>query len=119
MHALAAFSVFVLAWPLWLKSALMLPLAWSLWHTLRPNAILGLRLSETGQVDCLLAQDLRVRALIAHNSTVFAGLIVLRLRFEDAPGIKQLVLLPDSMSAEQFRQLRVFLRWRLDLTDAA
>ena len=53
------------------------------------------------------------------DSVVFNQLIVLRLRIGDTRRVVNLVLLPDSMSAEQFRVLRLWLRWRNDANESA
>jgi len=48
---------------------------------------------------------------ILPDTTVFAWLIVLRFRIGDEQGASTLALLPDQMSSEQFRALRLWLRW--------
>jgi len=51
---------------------------------------------------------------IASGTVVFSQLVVLRVRKNEQRRPMTLVLLPDSMSAEQFRVLRLWLRWRAE-----
>ena len=118
-HALAVASVLALPWPWLLRSALLGVIGVSAWHALRKPKILGLRLSAQGGLDCLFADDVRSAASVLPDSTVFNQLIVLRLRIDDARGAINLALLPGSMSAEQFRMLRLWLRWRNDPSESA
>ena len=46
------------------------------------------------------------------DSYVTAFLTVLNLRGAESHAVKRVVILPDSMDAEEFRRLRVWLRWR-------
>ena len=71
-------------------------------------------MSSCGVLDCLYAEGVRAKAELLPDSTVFTHLIVLRIRIGEAGGAQQkvsLALLADSMSVEQFRQLRLCLRW--------
>ena len=58
---------------------------------------------QTGGQDC--AGTLRA------DSTVLPWLIVLRMDIRGSWRVRQLLLLPDSMSASDWHRLRVFLRW--------
>jgi hypothetical protein len=117
-HTLAATSVLVLPWPWALRSALITLLGVSLWRVLRRSEICALRLSERGEVDCWLLNGARVAASVGGDSTVFSRLIVLRLRLDENERMQNLVLLSDSLSAEQFRLLCLFLRWRVAALNA-
>jgi len=118
-HALAVVSVLVLPWSWLLRSVLLGVIGVSAWHALRKPKILGVRLSAQGGLDCLFAGDVRSAASLLPDSTVFNQLIILRLRIGDARGAINLALLPGSMSAEQFRVLRLWLRWRNDSSESA
>ena len=117
-HALAVVCVLVLPWSWLLRSLLLCVVGVSAWHTLQKQKILGLRLSAQGGLDCLFAAGERIAASVLPDSTVFNQLIVLRLRIGDARRVVSLALLPDSMSAEQFRVLRLWLRWQANETHA-
>jgi hypothetical protein len=110
MHAAAAASV--LSLPVLPASALLALIVFSLWWTLRPARIVGLRLTGANTVDGLLVDGRRVALTVLPESTVFYRMIVLRLRLDEETRTSALVLLADQMPAEHFRQLRLYLRWR-------
>ncbi len=101
-----------LPWHWALQSLLGILLGVSLWCVLRPSKIVGLRLSERVGLDCIVFGGDRIAVQILPDSTVFSQLLVLRLRFGDTGRVKNFVLLPDSMLPEQFRVLRLWLRWQ-------
>jgi hypothetical protein len=111
-HAIAATCVMVLPWHWALQFLLGTLLGASLWYALRPPEIVALRLSERAGLDCILSGGDRISVQIFPDSTAFSQLLVLRLRFGDTRRVKNLVLLPDSISSEQFRVLRLWLRWQ-------
>ncbi len=49
---------------------------------------------------------------VAGSSYVTSALTVLNLRAADTQRLRSVVLLPDSMAANDFRRLRAWLRWR-------
>lgn len=102
----------VLPWSWLLRALLLAPIGVSAWYALRPQKIIGLRLAAQGTLDCLLADGERIAAEVLSDSTVFNQLIVLRMRLGDARRVVNLALLPGSVSAEQFRVLRLWLRWQ-------
>lgn len=111
-HAMAAACIVALPWTWVWRSLLLAAIGVSAWHALQATEINGLRLAEHGELACLFADRERIAAVVLPDSTVFNQLIVLRMRIGDARRVVSLVLLPDSMSAEQFRLLRLWLRWR-------
>lgn len=118
-HALALTCTIVLPWSWLWRSLLLAPIGVSAWYALHPHKIVGLRLAEQGSLDCLLADGERTAAEVLSDSAVFNRLIVLRLRLGDAPRVVNLALLPGSVSAEQFRVLRLWLRWQQPSEGAA
>ena len=112
MHALAALCVVALPW-LW-RCVLLLVLACSLCHALRRPRIVSLRLAARDRLECLLADGDWVAATVLADSTVFARLIVLRLRIGEQRRSSSMVLLPDQMPADQYRLLRLWLRWHAE-----
>lgn len=46
------------------------------------------------------------------STTVTSFLTVINLRVGSQRGIRSIVILPDSMAADDYRRLRVWLRWR-------
>ncbi len=116
-HALAAGSVIALPWDWLFRSVLLGVVGWSLWHSLYPHIIIGLRISGRDGLEGRLADGNRVSLTALPESTVFTRLIVLRLRNGEEKRVSSLALLPDQMSAEQFRCLRLWLRWHTESKD--
>ena len=114
MHAVAAGCLVALPWSWLLRGVFLLLLAGSLGYALRAPRIVGLRLAARDRLECLLADGDRVAVTVLADSTVFSRLIVLRLRVGEEARVSSLVLLPDQMPAEQFRVLRLWLRWHAE-----
>jgi hypothetical protein len=117
MHAVAAGALFVLPWPWSARIASFAVLAVSLGHTLRPLRVASLRLHENGALECVLPDGTELPAAPLPDSTVFPWLVVLRLQADGRKRAISLPLFPDHMSREEFRLLRLWLRWRPE-TDA-
>lgn len=119
MHALALLSVWLVPLVLVVKIGTAIVFATTLAFGLRQHvwragnrSVCAIRL--TGECDLSLqGQDgvwLEVKLL--PSSFVSPYLTVLNLSLEGESRARHVVLLPDAMDAEQFRQLRVWLRWR-------
>ncbi len=112
-HGLALASVLVLPWP-WITCCfLVFAIALSVWHSLRTGEILALRLDDVAKPECIVTvgADSRFPAKVMPDCTVFSSLVVLRLQLGEEKRIRNIPLLPDSMSDEQFRVLRLWLLW--------
>lgn len=111
MHGAAAACLFAI--PLdWYWRAVALPLiAGSLWSSLRSSRFASLRLAAKEGLSVLDADGERVAAALLPESTVFAWLVVLRFRIDGERKAHALTLLPDQMSRDEFRMLRLWLRW--------
>ncbi len=117
LHGVAAGCLLALPWPQGLLCVLLVVLALSAWHALRPTRVVGLRLGDRGDLLLLLAGGDELSVAVQPDTAVFRQLVVLRVRGDDQRRTDSLALLPDSMSAEQFRRLRLWLRWRADARD--
>jgi hypothetical protein len=117
LHSLAAACLIALPWSLALRGVLLVLVGLSLGNALRRPRIIGLRLCARDRLDCLLADGNHVTAKALPDCTVFARLIVLRLRIGEEARVNSLTLFPDQMSAEQFRLLRLWLRWHAEPKD--
>jgi toxin CptA len=111
-HALASGCVVVLPCSWGLRFVLLGLIGISMLRVLRPPDVVGLRLSESGELDCIFASGDRVACEILPDSTVFNWLVVLRYKLGEHSRPGSLALPTDSMSAGQFRVLRLWLRWR-------
>jgi len=113
LHLLAAGSVWLLPCSSVARSLLLLPLAISAWSCLRQSPFVGIRLGAGGELSLRQVSGEIVACQVQPETTVFGHLVVLRVRDHQARR-RSLTLLPDSLSTEQFRLLRLWLRWRVD-----
>jgi hypothetical protein len=118
-HSVAAGCLVALPWPLTLRCVFLMLVGVSLVHALRPSRIAGLRLAGPNRLDCLLTDGSRVAAKALPGSTVFARLLVVQLRIGEEKRTTSLPLLPDQMSTQEFRLLRLWLRWQAEPKDGA
>lgn len=101
--------------PVWLIAGLVLSV-WLLtalaWRRLRPPFV-ALRLLSDGRLEGQLPRTTDFLPLCClPGATVHPLLTVLRLKPESGGPIRVLVVVGDSTGADDFRRLRVFLRWR-------
>ena len=79
----------------------------------------AIRLEASGQILVAPAGDGQfVEAALLPGATVHPWLTVVRLRTEAGQGIL-LIVVVDTIKPEDFRRLRVFLRWRADISAEA
>ena len=117
-HLAAALSLLVALWPrddliyrYPLLALLLALVGLSAWRALRRKDIDRLKLDAEGVLFVARGGGKSQRAAVLSDSTVFRHLAVLRLRIEGEARVRNVALLPDQMSAEQFRQLNLCLRW--------
>lgn len=118
MHGLAAaVSVFVTV-PLPAKIVLMAAIVASGIRAVRHHALLldatacaGVRLREAGRCDIVRRDGTSIEGRICGESYVFRGLVILRVRREGVRRITTVVLVPDAVTPDAMRRLRVRLRW--------
>lgn len=121
--SVAHFLVVFLLWPLALPMSVKL-LGVAFWITslvyyLRhyallksPGSIVAFELSETMQCMLNTRSGEHTPCVILGSTFVAPYLIVLNLRPENKLLDTGVVIFPDSMDSEEFRQLRVLLRWK-------
>ena len=119
MHAMALTLIWLLPFDLWLKIvAVLLILTSLIYHVRRDamrtsrNAILALKISPECRCSVQVRSGDWFEAQLLSTSFVSHYLTILNLRFDHARLVQHIVMLPDAIEAEQFRQLRVLLRWR-------
>ena len=119
MHALAVVSAWLVPLVLAAKFGVAAVLASSLVLSLRQHvwragkrSVRAIRL--TGECDMSLqGQDgVWLETAILPSSFISPYLTVLNLSIEGEKRARHVVILPDVVDVEQFRQLRVWLRWR-------
>lgn len=120
-HGIMVTALFPLALPIWAKTALASLMLFSLAYHLRRHALLS---SPSASVALALEGDrvvLTTRAgerlvgQLLHDSMVTPFLTVLNLLPQGARLARSVVILPDSLDAESFRQMRVCLKWGSNL----
>jgi toxin CptA len=79
------------------------------------NAWVGLRLHEDHLVLCNRRGDELMGRLLG-SSVVMPHLVILNISIPNYRQTQNVVLMPDSMDEESFRQLRVALKWGVTLT---
>ena len=117
MHVTACFAILSLPWDGVIRFLIVLALAVNLGRTILLNRQYyycgGITAIGTGEVLSVFDPGKGwISADIGNESTVTPWLTVLYLVLPDDRKCT-LVLLPDNLSREHFRQLRVWLRWRI------
>jgi len=119
LHVGALACLAPLASPLWLKATGVLALLLSLVFTLRRSALLAagdsivaLVPKDDGMMRYVLRDGEEIEAEVLPDTTVYSFAAVVLLRGQGARRGRSVLVLPDSMEAQAFRHLRVWLRWR-------
>lgn len=109
LHGLAAVAVLIADLPPLWQAGLLLALGGSLlWHARQTTPPLVLRGKADGSLE-RRSDDTWLRVELSASSTVLPRLTVLHIKEQGSR--RHLVILPDSLPAEDFRRLRVWLRW--------
>jgi len=113
-HGLAAAGVVPTGLSLFIKFTLWAVLASSLTFYLRRHVlqspVRALTLLADGSLDVERHDGTSAKAAVHPQTTVFPWLCVLRLKLADRS--LALTLPPDALDAEDYRQLRLWLRWK-------
>lgn len=120
-HGVMVIALFPLALPIWAKTTLASLLLFNLAYHLRcgillsaPSACVALTLEDDGVMLTTRAGE-HLAGQMLHGSVVTPFLTVLNVLPQGARVARCIVILPDSLDAESFRQMRVFLKWRSGL----
>lgn len=118
-HYTAASVFWLLTLPAAVKILVTLLLASSLCFYLRryvwlisPQAIVALRLSEKNHCRAWMLSNNYIDYRIDGDTFVAPYMTVLCLKENQVTGRRTIVIFPDAIDAEAFRQLRVWLRWK-------
>ncbi len=117
-HAAVAVLLLLLDVAIGWKAAALALVSASLWFELRvilhisARAVTALQIAADGRFSIRLRSGTWRVCEVLGSTTVTAPLTVLNLRPEGARRIRSVVILADSMAADDFRRLRTWLRWR-------
>ncbi|MDR3426296.1 protein YgfX [Silvimonas sp.] len=108
--AAAALSAIALPWS-WLLLAWLGTAAYLVYLWCQPTPRGSLVLAGDGTLLIGWGDESPQAAQVLGSTMVSAHLLVLHLRVQNVRKVQRLVLWPDSMPADDFRRLRVALRW--------
>ncbi len=117
MHGTAWASLLLLALPVWADAALFGLLAVSFWHHLTHRVWLAAPVSAVAlQLDgdriIVVARDGRqVAGKVLPDSIIAPWLTIVNILPQGSRLVRSVIILPDSLVADSFRQLRVSLKW--------
>jgi toxin CptA len=109
-HLVAAGAVLAANLPAWLAAVLLLLTGASLARVRRPLPVAAVILRGNGAIEIVGADGAASEAVVHPHTVVLSFLVV--LLYSQQGRLRSMTLLGDSMSAEDFRQLRLWLRWR-------
>lgn len=92
-------------WPL-----IVFSLAWQLRRLYGSRSVVSLMLRQDGAIDLQRKDGVLLQGRVLPQTTVISWLVVLLLRQENGRTLA-LTLLPDALAVDDFRQLRLWLRW--------
>jgi hypothetical protein len=109
-HLVATGAVLAANLPAWLAVVCLLLVGASLARMRRPLQVSALVLGGDGSIEKVGADGTASKAVVHPHTLVLSFLVVLLYRSEGRLG--SLTLLGDSLADDDFRQLRLWLRWR-------
>ena len=103
------------AWLQWvLTVSLVVNVVFEVWKAalLRaPNAVVAIEIARDDTLSIQTRRGEWVSCEVLGSSYVVSFMVILDLKGKDGAG-RRAVILPDSLDAEDFRKLRVWLRWK-------
>jgi hypothetical protein len=109
-HLVAGGAVLVSTIASWLAAALLLLVGLSLTRQQRLSPVTAIVLRGDGNIDIVGADGTVIEAAVHPHTLVLSFLVVLLYRQQGR--LRSLVLPGDSLATEDFRQLRLWLRWQ-------
>jgi toxin CptA len=113
-HLAAAGAVLAANLAAWQAAIFLLLIGASLARMRRPLRVASLVLGGDGAIAIVGADGTASEAVVHPHTMVLSFLVVLLYRSQGR--LRSLTLLGDSLAAEDFRQLRLWLRWRSTAT---
>ena len=118
-HAAAIAMVVLAGLPLWLALLAIMALAASLVYDVRqtamlraPDAVSAFEITADDKFSIQTRRGEWLECELLGSTYVTYFLTILNLKAIDSGKNKRAVILPDSLDAEDFRKLRVWLRWK-------
>jgi len=109
-HVVAAGAALAAALPSWLAAILLILIGASLARLRGMSPVATLVLRGDGRLEKVGADGTATEVIVHPHTLVLSFLVVLLYREQGR--LRSLTLLADSLAAEDFRQLRLWLRWR-------
>jgi toxin CptA len=114
----ACAPVVILPLPVWLAWLVILTAVLATTHALalyalllRPSSVVRIEVTVTGEMRCMMRSGEMVAATVLGSSTVMPWLTLLNLQLPGRRLARHVILLPHALDADEFRRLRVWLRW--------
>jgi len=117
-HILAGFAIISAELPGWIAALLLVAFGASLSRIRRPRPFSALVLGGDGILQKVGADGTAIELPLDAGTMVLPQLVVLHWRGTPVTNAGGLALLKDSMPPDDFRRLRVWLRWRATLNKA-
>lgn len=118
-HGAAIAMVVLAGMPLWLESIAIAALAASLVFDVRqtallraPDAVIALEITPDDKFSIQTRRGGWIECEVLGSTYVISFLTILNLKGIESGRNKRAVILTDSLDAEDFRKLRVWLRWK-------
>ncbi|MCF8198407.1 MAG: hypothetical protein K9J42_06550 [Sulfuritalea sp.] len=116
-HIAALGAILAATLPSWLTAGLLVAVGASLASMRRLQAVAGLTLHGDGRLETVGIDGTASEAFVQPQTVVWWFLVVLLYRQDGR--LRSTVLLADSFDSDDFRQLRIWLRWRACASIAA
>ncbi|MBI1988389.1 MAG: hypothetical protein HYS65_01405 [Betaproteobacteria bacterium] len=120
-HGAAVAMVVLAGTAPWLEAIAIAALVASLVFNVRQSALLrtadaviGLEIASDDKFSIQTQRGGWIECEVLGSTYVISFLTILNLKRTDSGRITRAVILPDSLDAEDFRKLRVWLRWKRD-----
>lgn len=121
-HLVAGVMLVPLAMPLWAKSLILLAIAAGLAHRavgFARSPIISIAIHDSTRATITLRDQRELPAAILETTYVSHWLTAVNLRVGDERLARHVLLLPDNVDADDFRRVRVALRWARGAGQAA
>ena len=118
-HGAAIAVIAAVDMPLWLKliafAALFLNCLLEVRRTallLPPDAVVAIEISSDNVLTIQTRRGDWLECEVLGSTYVMSCLAIVNLKHTDSGASRRIAILPDSIAAEDFRQLRIWLRWK-------